>query len=74
VRLLEAIARMRKEGLDEETEHTLRQLAATMQTASKCGLGQASPRAFLSILDNFHDELPARKAAGRQAQPVSSIA
>ncbi|HEY0281090.1 MAG TPA: NADH-ubiquinone oxidoreductase-F iron-sulfur binding region domain-containing protein [Rhizomicrobium sp.] len=62
VRLLEAIHRMRKEGLDEDTEHTLRQLAKTMQVASKCGLGQSSPKAFLSILDKFAGELPARSA------------
>ncbi len=58
VRLYEAVVRMRKEGLDKETEHTLRQLAGTMQTASKCGLGQSSPRGFLSVLDNFAGELP----------------
>jgi hypothetical protein len=32
-----------------------------MQSASKCGLGQSSPNAFLSILDNFAGELPPRK-------------
>jgi len=61
VRLHEAIVKMRKEGLDASSERTLRQLAATMQTASKCGLGQMSPRAFLSILDNFAGELPAHE-------------
>jgi [NiFe] hydrogenase diaphorase moiety large subunit len=62
IRLHEAIMRMHKDGLDAETERTLRQLAATMQAASKCGLGQSSPNAFLSILDNFAGELPPRKA------------
>lgn len=57
-RLLEAIGRMRKEGLDTETEGTVRQLAQTMTAASKCGLGQMSARAFLSILNNFSGELP----------------
>ena len=28
-----------------------------MQVASKCGLGQSSPNAFISILDNFKDEI-----------------
>jgi [NiFe] hydrogenase diaphorase moiety large subunit len=32
-------------------------LAATMQIASKCGLGQTSPSAFLSILESFGDEI-----------------
>jgi [NiFe] hydrogenase diaphorase moiety large subunit len=62
VRLHEAIVRLREDGLDPETERILRQLAATMQTASKCGLGQSSPNAFLSILDNFAGELQPRKS------------
>jgi [NiFe] hydrogenase diaphorase moiety large subunit len=32
-------------------------LGATMQVASKCGLGQTSPSAFLSIVDGFGDEI-----------------
>ena len=28
-----------------------------MQVASKCGLGQSSPNSFLSILENFKDEI-----------------
>jgi len=62
MRLHEAIARMREEGLDKKTEGDLRSLAKTMQTASKCGLGQSAPTAFLSILDNFAGELPQAKA------------
>lgn len=57
-RLIEAIARMRTEGLTADSERTVRQLAQTMSAASKCGLGQMSPRAFLSILNNFAGELP----------------
>jgi [NiFe] hydrogenase diaphorase moiety large subunit len=57
-RLLEAIGKMRKDGLDAEGERTVRQLAQTMTVASKCGLGQMSPRAFLAILNNFSNELP----------------
>jgi hypothetical protein len=45
-----------------------------MQTASKCGLGQSSPKAFLSILDNFSGELPAPKVPAKETQPVVSIA
>ena len=43
------------EYLDE-----LRGLANTMQTASKCGLGQTSSVAFMSILDHFGDEFHGR--------------
>jgi [NiFe] hydrogenase diaphorase moiety large subunit len=33
-----------------------------MQVAAKCGLGQTSPSAFVSIMDNFEDEVLGRKA------------
>jgi [NiFe] hydrogenase diaphorase moiety large subunit len=35
-------------------------LGATMQVASKCGLGQSAPNAFLSIVKHFPDELMGR--------------
>ena len=35
-------------------------LGQTMQVASKCGLGQASPCAFLSVVDNFREEIMGR--------------
>ena len=35
----------------------LKDLGKTMQVASKCGLGQSSPNSFLSILENFKDEI-----------------
>jgi [NiFe] hydrogenase diaphorase moiety large subunit len=38
----------------------LQALGATMQVASKCGLGQSSPTAFLSIVDHFRDEIMGR--------------
>jgi len=37
-------------------------LGETMQVASKCGLGQSSPNAFLSIVTNFKNELLGREA------------
>jgi [NiFe] hydrogenase diaphorase moiety large subunit len=40
----------------------LKALGETMQLASKCGLGQSSPNAFLSILEHFKDEILARPA------------
>jgi [NiFe] hydrogenase diaphorase moiety large subunit len=49
----------------------LRKLGQTMQIASKCGLGQTSANAFLSITHHFLDEVLGRSApaaaAGRQA-------
>ena len=35
-------------------------LAETMQLTSKCGLGQSSSRAFLSIVEHFKDEIMGR--------------
>lgn len=35
-------------------------LGETMQLASKCGLGQSSPNAFISIVNHFKDELMGR--------------
>ncbi len=37
-------------------------LGETMQLASKCGLGQSSPNAFLSIVKNFQPEIMGRTA------------
>lgn len=53
------------EGVEqiEKGEHTfsyinkLKDLGKTMQVASKCGLGQSSPNPFISILENFKDEV-----------------
>lgn len=38
----------------------LLQLGETIQLASKCGLGQSSPNAFISIINNFKDEILGR--------------
>jgi [NiFe] hydrogenase diaphorase moiety large subunit len=35
----------------------LKDLGRTMQIASKCGLGQTSPNPFISILENFKNEI-----------------
>ncbi len=53
------------EGIEmiEKGEHTfsyinkLKDLGRTIQLSSKCGLGQSSPNAFISILENFKDEV-----------------
>ena len=38
----------------------LKELAKTVEMASKCGLGQLSMKAFLSIVNNFQDEVLGR--------------
>ncbi len=40
----------------------LTHLGEMMQLCSKCGLGQSSPNAFLSIVDGFRDEIMGRTA------------
>ncbi len=37
-------------------------LGETMQVASKCGLGQSSPCAFLSVVEHFREEIMGRTA------------
>lgn len=51
--LLEMWEKMRGNGFSEKDKEDLYSLAETMQTASKCGLGQTAPNAFLSIIENF---------------------
>ena len=43
-------------------------LGETMQVASKCGLGQSSPNAFVSIVKHFQDEIMGRTASPSHAQ------
>jgi len=57
VKLLEG-ARMLQDGVCSiKYLRELQALGKTMQIASKCGLGQNSPNAFLSITEHFTDEI-----------------
>jgi [NiFe] hydrogenase diaphorase moiety large subunit len=51
--LLEIWQKAREKGLSDKDKEKLYSLAETMQLASKCGLGQTSANAFLSIVENF---------------------
>ncbi len=57
VKLLEGLEMLEKGEYTFSYINKLKDLADTMQISSKCGLGQSSPNAFLSILENFKDEL-----------------
>lgn len=57
VRLLEGVKKLRKGDYTFAEIRNLKELAQTMQVASKCGLGQSSPNSFLSILENFNAEI-----------------
>ncbi len=67
VKLLEGV-RMLKEGkCSMRYLNELCSLGETMQLASKCGLGQSSPNAFLSIVKHFKSELMGRPSKSMTA-------
>ena len=57
VKLLEGIEMIERGEFTFKYINTLKDLGKTMQVASKCGLGQSSPNSFISILENFKDEI-----------------
>ena len=57
VKLLEGVEMIENGDYTFAYINKLKELGTTMQVASKCGLGQSSPNCFLSILDNFKDEI-----------------
>lgn len=57
VKLLEGVNMIERDEFTFEYIEKLKELGRTMQVASKCGLGQSSPNPFLSILENFKDEI-----------------
>ena len=56
-RLLEGIEMLEQGRCSMPYLEELCRLGRAMQVASKCGLGQSSPNAFLSIVQHFRDEL-----------------
>lgn len=57
IKLLEAVEKIEKNDFTFMYLNNLKELGKTMQVASKCGLGQSSPNAFISILENFKEEI-----------------
>jgi len=57
VKLLEGVNMIEKNEYTPEYIDKLKELGETMKIASKCGLGQTSPNPFISILENFKDEI-----------------
>lgn len=55
--LLNGIELVKKGEKPASYLENLRELADTMRSSSKCGLGQSVPNAFISILDNFREEI-----------------
>ena len=56
-RLLEGVNMLEKGECSVRYVRELLALCEVMKTSSKCGLGQTSPNCFLSILENFKDEI-----------------
>jgi len=59
-KLLEGIEMLLEGRCSMQYLRELCSLGETMQLASKCGLGQSSPNAFLSIIQNFKSEIMGR--------------
>lgn len=60
VKMLEALRLLEQGRCSVAYLNEITRLAETIQLASKCGLGQSSPNAFLSILSNFKSEILGR--------------
>ena len=67
VRLLEGVRMLKRGECSTKYLHDLCALGQTMQIASKCGLGQSSPNAFLSIVEHFRHEILGRACAAVEA-------
>ena len=59
-KLLEGIEKLERGECSTAYLRELLSLCETMQLASKCGLGQSSPNAFVSIMTHFQDEILGR--------------
>lgn len=57
LKLLEGVEMIEKGDYKFSYINQLKGLGRTMQLASKCGLGQSSSNSFISILENFKDEI-----------------
>jgi [NiFe] hydrogenase diaphorase moiety large subunit len=65
LRLLQGTEKLAKGQLTAQELLELTRLGETMRLASKCGLGQSAPNAFLSIVKNFRDEVMAPAPGAR---------
>lgn len=59
-KLLEGVEMLQKGSCSMSYLQELCALGETMQIASKCGLGQSSPNAFLSVVKHYRNELMGR--------------
>lgn len=66
IKLLEGIRLLKQGRCTTKHLQELCSLGASMQAASKCGLGQSSPNMFLSVLEHFKGEVMGRPHADHQ--------
>lgn len=57
VKLLEGVEMIENSKYTFSYINQLKELGRSMQVSSKCGLGQSSPNSFISILENFKEEV-----------------
>lgn len=62
--LLEGIRALRAGTCTSERLDDLVRLGHSMEVASRCGLGQSSPHVFLSIVEQYRDQLPLESPVG----------
>ncbi|HMS63885.1 MAG TPA: NADH-ubiquinone oxidoreductase-F iron-sulfur binding region domain-containing protein [Ignavibacteria bacterium] len=63
VKLLEGVNMIESGDIKPGYIEKLKELGETMKISSKCGLGQTSPNPFISILENFKDEIFSKNSA-----------
>ncbi|MDD3089370.1 MAG: NADH-ubiquinone oxidoreductase-F iron-sulfur binding region domain-containing protein, partial [Candidatus Omnitrophica bacterium] len=64
--LLEGLRMIKKGTCTKDYLDDLKDLSETMQSSSKCGLGQSSPNAFLSIVEKFKGEYRLSKTTTKE--------
>ncbi len=66
-KIREGVELLMRGNCPAEYLNELMNLGEVMQLASKCGLGQSSPNAFMSIVRNFRDEILGRASVNAPA-------
>lgn len=72
VKLLEGVRLLREGRCSMSYLNELVRLGESMQIAAKCGLGQTSANAFLSIVDHFRGEIMGRVPAPEKGLPCQN--
>ncbi|MBN2530581.1 MAG: SLBB domain-containing protein [Deltaproteobacteria bacterium] len=62
-KLLDGVERLQRGSCTSAYLDTLISLGESIRAASKCGLGQSSPQAFLSIAEHYRHELMGRRSS-----------